>query len=716
MVDHEELHPSASATYPVIGESTEGLGEYFVRTRTLSDAEAYKPIRRDALAIIERSRPFSDGDGTRTGLVVGYVQSGKTLSMTTVSALARDNGCRIVILLAGVTTNLLQQNANRFKHALRGASGRATAWRVFNSQDGLGATDLQALKQAVAEWRDPAFSEMDRQTFLYLVLKNHAHLKQLHKHLSEVKLSGIPALILDDEADQAGLNTRVDDPDGSTTYRQIKLVRDALPHHTYLQYTATPQAPLLIALDDKLSPAFAELVEPGDGYTGGLAFFGPESPAGLVKSIPAEDLFKPGEPPEIPPESMLEAMRVFFVGCAVMSLRGGPAPRSMLIHPSPRTSDHKRYLGWVSEVIKRWTATLRGQDEDERRDTLKEFREAHVDLLKTDQSLPAFDDVVQRLLVSLGRVSLKEVNSEDGSEIDWDNADEHILIGGEKLNRGFTVEGLTVTYMPRDAGGWMADTVQQRARFFGYKSKYLPLCRLYLHTDVIRAYRAYVVHEEAIRKQLAHHRGKPLRDWRRAFFLDAKMRPTRRNVLADPYYRVEAKHLWFVPRYPHADLEAVSRNQKRLLAIQSKSKFESRDEYFKHQVAEVSLKEFYRDVLVDYDVRGPDLPKWYAQLVTIGDIVDDDEDPTARMLLVRMHESRERKAVNGALTLHQGRSSSQDEADAYPGDAKMCDENLVTVQIHWVDVKDGGPMGVAALAIHIPDRLRRDDVGVQTGK
>jgi hypothetical protein len=513
---HDVVSPipsSESAAYPVIGETTIGLGEYLVRTAKLRDLHGYYPIRRDALAIVRNCRRFGDGNGTRTGLVVGYVQSGKTLSMTTVSALARDNGCRIIILLAGVTTNLLQQNANRFKKDLREASGKATAWRIFNSQDGLGDPDLQHLQQAVDEWRDPMFLELDKQTFLYLVLKNHAHLDRLYSLLSKVNLDSVPALVLDDEADQAGLNTSPGEAESSTTFQRIARVRSVLPHHTYLQYTATPQAPLLIALDDMLSPAFAELVEPGEGYTGGQAFFGSGSPVGLVKMIPADDLFKPGTPPDAPPESLLDAMRVFFVGCAVAAIRGRPTTRSMLIHPSPRQNDHRRYLNWVQEIIKRWTTALRSKDVEERSDTLDEFRAAYDELVKTDPSLPMFDELTQRLQVSLGRVSLKEVNSQDGSEIDWHNADEHILVGGEKLNRGFTVEGLTVTYMPRDAGEWNADTIQQRARFFGYKAQYLSLCRLFLHPDVVHAYRAYVRHEDDIRSQLAEHRGKPLREW-----------------------------------------------------------------------------------------------------------------------------------------------------------------------------------------------------------
>ncbi len=705
----DEARPLAeeeSVGYPVIGDTTIGLGEYLVREKKLRDADGFARVRDDALSIVRNCRRFSDSDGTQTGLVVGYVQSGKTLSMTTVSALARDNGCRLVILLAGVTTNLLQQNAQRFKRDLREASGRPAAWRIINSQDGLGDPDVQHLQQAVEEWRDPAFSSELQQTFLYMVLKNHAHLDRLHSLLSRVDLRGVPALILDDEADQAGLNTSPNEPEASTTYQRIARVRSVLPHHTYLQYTATPQAPLLIALDDMLSPAFAELVAPGEGYTGGQAFFGIQAQPGIVRAIPDEDLFKPGAPPDAPPDSLLEAMRVFFVGCAVAATRGKPSPRSMLIHPSPRKNDHRRYLSWVQEIIKRWTAALRSK-EDERAETLDEFRLAYQDLSGTDADLPPFETLVQRLQVSLGRVSLKEVNSEDGSEVDWGNGEEHILVGGEKLNRGFTVEGLTVTYMPRDAGEWSADTIQQRARFFGYKAQYLALCRLYLHPDVIHAYRAYVKHEEDVRSQLLEHRGRPLREWRRAFFLDAKLRPTRRNVLSVPYYRIRADRPWFVQEQPHVDLAAASRNGARLRTLEEQNQFREEEDFFKHRVCEVALRDLFRDLLLNFEVRADDSPHWYGQMVMLRDVLDGD--PNARALLVRMEGTRERSLSDGAIKLHQGRSSSKG-GDKYPGDAKMCDPTLVTVQLHWLAINEVSTNTIPALAIHIPPALRSDDV------
>lgn len=492
------------------------------------------------------------------------------------------------------------------------------------------------------------------------MLKNHAHLDGLASLLGQVDLRGIPALILDDEADQAGLNTKPNAAESSTTYARIAKVRAALPHHTYLQYTATPQAPLLIALDDMLSPAFAELVRPGDGYTGGQTFFSTEANPALVRAIPLHDLDV--QDSDEPPEQLLMAMRVFFVGAAVAGLRNQPRPVSMLIHPSQRQDDHKCYMAWVQAILGRWTASLRSHDSEERDDTLAEFKPAYEDLRSTEPTLPAFDDLVPQLRVCVSDVHLSEVNSSNGNdEVDWDNAETHILVGGEKLNRGFTVEGLTVTYMPRGAGDWNADTIQQRARFFGYKASYLSLCRLYLHPDVIHAYRSYVRHEEDIRNQLLQHRGRPLREWRRAFFLDSKLKPTRRNVLSDPYYRISADSEWFLQEQPHLDPDAASLNGDALRKFEESLSFERDEAFFQHEVATAPLSRLFQEVLLDYQVRGGDAADWYGQLVTLRDILEDS--PNAQVLVVRIDQGEVRTRTvdgkSGAIKLHQGRSSAK---------------------------------------------------------
>jgi hypothetical protein len=259
-----------------------------------------------------------------------------------------------------------------------------------------------------------------------------------------------------------------------------------------------------------LSADFAELVSPGEGYTGGQEFFGTRS--SHVEIIPQSEIYRDGQLPLEPPQSLLRAMMVFFIGVAAGRLEAMQTHRSMLIHPSKATATHRQYLDWANGLMAHWHSVLLAAGEPDRQELLAEFREAHAGLARTCDILPPFEQIQTRLPVAINQTAVILVNSVDGREVPWPNSPSHILVGGEKLGRGYTVKGLTVTYMPRSPGGWTADTIQQRARFFGYHNEYIGYCRVYLHADVRDAYVAYVRHEQDMRGRLEDHHGHPLRE------------------------------------------------------------------------------------------------------------------------------------------------------------------------------------------------------------
>ena len=200
---------------------------------------------------------------------------------------------------------------------------------------------------------------MERQLLLITIKKNWSVLRRLINILRGCTLDGIPALIIDDEADQASLNTRVNDDDESATYTRIRGLRNLFALHTFLQYTATPQANLLISILDSLSPDFAELLQPGDDYTGGIEFFGQDM--SLVRSIPTNELPVRNNPATEPPPSLVEAMQVFFIGVAAGRVRGEAQQgknRSMFIHPSRETNPHGLFAHWARQLCSHWKATL----------------------------------------------------------------------------------------------------------------------------------------------------------------------------------------------------------------------------------------------------------------------------------------------------------------------------------------------------------------------
>ena len=287
----------------------------------IADPQILDNVILEAQTILGRCVPPTDERGADTGLVVGYVQSGKTLSFTTVAALARDNGYRLVILLAGVATNLKSQSERRLLRDL-GIEDGERAWAHFpnpNTQK----EDIRNIRIALDSWRNARVPAARRRTVIVTVLKHHKRLRDLVDVLSQLDLAGAPALVIDDEADQASLNAKAAfnrrnrAQQKTPTYDWITQLKAALPHHTLLQYTATPQANLLIHLADVLSPSFGEVVSPGDGYVGGREFF--SRPRQLVSIIPIADIPSTTNVLRAPPRSLQSAI------LNLQSTAGGPS-------------------------------------------------------------------------------------------------------------------------------------------------------------------------------------------------------------------------------------------------------------------------------------------------------------------------------------------------------------------------------------------------------
>ncbi|MGQ4647687.1 Z1 domain-containing protein [Lyngbya aestuarii] len=367
------------------------------------------------------------------------------------------------------------------------------------------------IESLLKAWEDPLVPEAEKQIALLSVMKQKNHLQALKELLEDINLEGVPVLVIDDEADQAGLNNKINKGSVSSLYRHLTEIRRSLPSHTFLQYTATPQAPLLINITDVLSPDFVELLKPGAAYTGGNEFF--RNRPDLVKTIPDQEISTKNKPLTEPPNSFLSAMMVFYLGVAsayVLNERKGNN-RSMMVHPSRETDPHGDYFKWAKKVKEKWENLNFSVTDSAPQNLRKSFKKAYDELEKTVLDLPSFEKLIEVLPRAIRDTNIQEVNSVRGKtpSINWKNDYAHILVGGQAMDRGFTVEGLTVTYMPRSVGVGNADTIQQRARFFGYKKSYLGYCRVYLEKDVQDAYKKYVEHEKDIHRQLSDYQGKP---------------------------------------------------------------------------------------------------------------------------------------------------------------------------------------------------------------
>jgi hypothetical protein len=497
-------------------------------------------LRRFTPRVLGQSNPPTT-DGQATGLVIGKVQSGKTNSFLALAALASDNDFRLIIILSGTKNVLKNQTHRQVIHRLsRGQRG----WRAidFNPDD----------RQGFESRLQTTMSQLAPRTLVVTILKRTRNANSRTPDASGIdrlaefielsayrqQLANRPTLIIDDEADEASLNARASQrragrPAAPTaTFTAIARLRRLFNRHLFVQYTATPQANLLVELSDQLAPDFCELLQPGAGYCGAEEFF-PAVPAQFV-AIPSTDLQAVTAASPAPPDSLVSAVHLFYFGAAIEDqLRGDesdPPTRTMLVHPGRGKAGHTLAERWVGNVRSHLIDLLNAADNNnsgpEYRDLELVLADCVQELSKT-AALPSITlhTIFPYLRARVDETAIKLVNSERQltEEIDWEEELCWIFVGGNVLERGFAMKNLMTTWMPRPAGSGQVDVLMQRGRWFGYRADFLDFCRVWLPQDVHDDFYAlFAEHERALWRSLEEHiaAGNSLERWSRVFWLD----------------------------------------------------------------------------------------------------------------------------------------------------------------------------------------------------
>lgn len=676
----------------------------------------------------------NDQTNNETGIVIGYVQSGKTLSFTTLTALARDNNYQIVIVIAGVSTSLVNQSTKRLEDDLRLNTRYDRKWTLLPNPSS--RQDLETIETTLAQWADPTFPIERCRTLLITVMKNTSHLNNLVNILAGQNLTGVPTLIIDDEGDQASLNTRarwaarqnidiesLTENQVSTIYRRINSLRNVFPHHTFLQYTATPQANLFINIMDRLSPNFIKLLTPGPDYTGGIDFF--RNNPNLILEIPPNEIPSPTNPLFEIPESLKSALRIFFLGVIAGEMQNNHRNRTMLVHPSRLQGDHNEFTNWIRNTCNSWQRLLSSYEDEDRIELIEEFRTSYNQLQMTVSDLPSFETLTgNNLIHALRYTQLVEVNSRNGvtPQIPWNDFYSWILVGGQSMDRGFTVEGLTVTYMPRNIGTGNVDTIQQRARFFGYKRGYLGYCRVFLDQVTIDTYRFIVEHEEDVRNRLLefHLNDRHLNDFDRVAVLNQMLNLTRSNIIYDDLDRDTFGNDWFRIRAPHDTFEYIEYNRQVTFDfINSYSEFFNEDSgdnrrtiEQRNLVARISLTECYVNLLLKLKfTRETDSISFSLLRSIIKQYIDENRFEDCHIYLmganstVKWHSGVRKLDRNDEINpLFQGHNLNT----GYPGAREIKEENLVSIQLYLLDIRSTEYLNVLLPAIWIPEHMGVD--------
>ncbi|MGD9596829.1 MAG: Z1 domain-containing protein [Steroidobacteraceae bacterium] len=514
--------------------------------------------------ILERLEdPGREPSWDRRGMVVGSVQSGKTANYTGLICKALDAGYKLIIVLAGIHSNLRSQTQLRLDEGVLGFdTQKSRKLNVDNRWVGVGRLpgDRLVVHSLTSSAENGDFNKTMAETIgvmlggdpvILVIKKNSRLLANLLKWVLHVAGSdeaipdgrivrNVPLLLIDDEADNASINTKakpgVNDDDNVTAINgKIRGLLDAFEKSSYVGYTATPFANIFINPDaetpahgeDLFPRSFIINVKPPNNYVGPARVFGlaGDPDAGIearnglriVRDIDDfGDAFPPGHKidhiPRALPESLKKAIRCFILTCAARRARGQiSVHNSMLVHVTRFVNVQDIVVTLVRAELGTLQRRIEFGDGDRRPPLLEELRELwRNDYAPTSSSMGdeagaavTWEVVRRELHAAASKIVVLPINGFAKEALDYK---EHegvgrsvIAIGGDKLSRGLTMEGLSISYFLRTSR--MYDTLMQMGRWFGYRPGYLDLCRLFTTAMLRQWYRHIALAEEELRRE-----------------------------------------------------------------------------------------------------------------------------------------------------------------------------------------------------------------------
>jgi hypothetical protein len=504
------------------------------------------------------------------GLVVGHVQSGKTANFTGVIARAADAGYRLVIVLTGTTNILRHQTQRRIDKELLGRElvgddyEHDPDWPTFAGHGGLPSTlgyfDWLRLTgprgdYALLGYGGPVldFKRADASKPFFdasnlavapariMIVKKHAGvLAKVARDLRAYKaaLADVPVLVIDDESDQASLDTSkptaAETRKRTAVNRSILKLLEMLPRSQYIGYTATPFANVFVNPDDALDlfpKDFIVALDRPPGYMGAADFHDLDGRPTDGRPSNEEDFVRSARGSDEAHENLPRAIDSFVLAGGLKLYREsvlGPAFRfphhTMLVHVSQTVDDHSAMRDLILRVVSQAAYRSPAAIPRLRRLWEEDFRRVSASRGPAGGQPETFEEILPYVAECVDRVftdnkSVLIVNGQkesDTPDFDRDSVWK-VLVGGNKLSRGYTIEGLTVSYYRRRADA--ADTLMQMGRWFGYRAGYEDLVRLFIGReepkpngeiiDLYLAFEAACRDEIAFREELRQYAGLP---------------------------------------------------------------------------------------------------------------------------------------------------------------------------------------------------------------
>lgn len=476
-----------------------------------------------------------DSTFQRKGLIIGDVQSGKTAMYTAIMNKAADAGYKVIILLTGVIEKLRRQTQSRIDSDFVGAD--SSLFRKNNGKApnlGVGNIDkdvsVYVMTSTESDFKSNITNSLSSisDPVLFVVKKNKAVLTRLETWLASRNKNALgkityPMLLIDDEADNASVNTRSPDQDPTAINACINRLLRLFTKSNYVGVTATPYANIFInpdtdddMLEDDLFPRdFIYALEPPSNYIGARNIFGDDGEEAYMLHFndDCEDFLPINHRSDYRmyglPESLKEALASFFIINAIRDLSGeGDTHRSMLINISRFIAVHQNIYEHVADCVENWKSEIRNYSQTGERAQQYETFAYFKDIFEKDfANIAKYDWAIvrQTLQRASSDICVRVVNGGNASNtLDYEahkaNGLRIITIGGMSLSRGLTLEGLCVSYFYRNSK--MYDTLMQMGRWFGYRDSYKHLCQIWMGESMFEWYRYISEATDDLRNQV----------------------------------------------------------------------------------------------------------------------------------------------------------------------------------------------------------------------
>ena len=504
------------------------------RDGALSASKIINSIDFETEAILKNmENPLRTNFDSR-GLVVGYVQSGKTANFTALASKAADAGYRFIIVLAGIHDELRQQTQIRIDKELTGHNnlnlkGSFVEWNEFEETkrwfnltsagwlDGKETGEFSG--KGINKFKDVFLNK--KRPVIAIIKKNVKILERVIKWMSDSDENdriNVPILIIDDEADQAsidGNSNKQDIIDPAKTNAKIREIINLFERASYVGYTATPFANVFIKHDsehdiygDDLYPRnFIYALPEPQGYFGTKRIFHDDLDELFVKMLanPKNEKLYISNKGEIT-DDLVESIISFFIGISIRQLRGNfDSPMSMMINIDHRVSQMKIVGGTIEDYV---LGTL--PKYINKVDVEKIYENYIVNSKKLNEMLESDNKFFDKnLIINTTIKNIKEkivkiriLNSSNEDKLDYAKEPDMkvIAIGGNKLSRGLTLEGLMITYYLRESKQF--DTLLQMGRWFGYRKNYEDLVRIFTSEKLWKQFKDLAIVELEFRENI----------------------------------------------------------------------------------------------------------------------------------------------------------------------------------------------------------------------